>query len=243
MIAALLSIAVVPPPNIVYIMADDLGYGELGCYGQTKIPTPNIDRLAQEGVRFTDFYSASPVCAPTRYSLLTGKHQGHAAIRGNKETAPGFGPNDPEGQFPMAESETTIAEILQAKGYRTALIGKWGLGQPGPTTSPLAHGFDRFYGYNCQRRAHNHYPPFLWSDHGIDLLPGNPVFNAHQRIPAPLGTEQDYYDKYTGKTYAGKAMADQAVAFIRENKARPFFLVYAPTIPHAALQAPRDWVE
>ncbi|MEJ5171894.1 MAG: sulfatase-like hydrolase/transferase, partial [Fimbriimonadales bacterium] len=143
MVPALLA-SLVPgslPVNIVYIMADDLGYGELGCYGQRRIPTPNIDRLAAQGVRFTRFYAASPVCAPTRCSLLTGKHQGHAAIRGNKERG-GFDIRGLEGQFPLPKSEKTIAEALRSAGYATALIGKWGLGGPLPGQRPNDHGFE-----------------------------------------------------------------------------------------------------
>lgn len=229
-------------PDIVYIMADDLGYGDVGCFGQTKIPTPNIDRLAREGVRLTRAYSASPVCAPTRYSLLTGKHQGHAAIRGNKERG-GFGPNDPEGQTPIATSETTLAEVMKSGGYRTGIVGKWGLGGPEPGQNPLDHGFDTFYGYLCQRRAHNHYPVYLWKDRAPDLL-GNPVFNAHQKVESPLVSEADYYSRYGGATYAPEAMAKAAVDFVeRTPQGQPLFLYYAPTLPHIALQAPKEWVD
>ncbi|MBX3117923.1 MAG: arylsulfatase [Fimbriimonadaceae bacterium] len=241
-IAALAVTALQVKPNIVYIMADDLGYGEVGCYGQTKIPTPNIDRLAAEGVKFTRSYAASPVCAPTRASLLTGKHQGHASVRGNKEQG-GFGPNDKEGQFPLPQSETTIAEALKSGGYRTALVGKWGLGGPDPVEHPLAHGFDRFYGYLCQRRAHNYYPPYLWSDHRVDLLMGNRPYNAHQKIDAPLATAEEYEERFGGKDYAPERMMDACTAFIKSSKSRPFFLYYAPVLPHVALQAPREWVE
>lgn len=229
-------------PNIVYIMADDLGYGELGCYGQEKIPTPNVDRLAREGMKMTRFYSASPVCAPTRYSLLTGKHQGVAAIRGNKEQG-GFGANDKEGQFPIPASETTIAEMLKGKGYATAIVGKWGLGGPAPAEHPLNHGFDTFYGYLCQRRSHNFYPTYLWSDFQPDLLAGNRVFNPHQRIQEPLPSAEDYDARFGGATYAPAKMAEACRSFIRRSKDKPFFLYYAPTLPHAALQAPREWVD
>jgi len=233
--------AQVTSPNIIYIMADDLGWGELGCYGQKQIPTPNIDKLAREGIRFTRFYAASPVCAPTRASLLTGKHQGHAVIRGNKENG-GFGPNDAEGQFPLPKSEPTIAEALKGKGYATGLVGKWGLGGPNPGENPLDHGFDRFYGYLCQRRAHNYYPTYLWSDRQPDLL-GNPVMNAHQKIKEPLASEQEYYDRYTGPTYSPTKLMDACIDFIKKHKKGPFFLEYTPTIPHVALQAPKEWVD
>lgn len=229
-------------PNLVYIMADDLGYGEIGCFGQQKIPTPNLDRLAADGVRMTRAYSASPVCAPTRYSLLTGKHQGHAAIRGNIEQG-GFGPNDKEGQMPIAASETLLPEVLKRGGYRTGLVGKWGLGGPEPGQSPLDHGFDFFYGYLCQRRAHNSYPAYLWKNRNVDLL-DNPVYSAHQKIPQPLGSEDEYYQRYSGKTHSATRMMEESVQFIRTSTpGQPFFLYFAPTLPHVALQAPRSWVE
>lgn len=235
-------LAVPAKPNIVYIMADDLGYGELGCYGQEKIPTPNIDRIAAEGVKFTRFYSASPVCAPTRYSLLTGKHQGHAAIRGNKE-AGGFGPNDKEGQFPIPKTDVTIAEVLNEAGYRTALVGKWGLGGPEPGQSPLDHGFDHFYGYLCQRRAHNYYPAYLWNDRQPDLLAGNRVFSAHQKIEGPLSSSEEYFERFAGKDFAPEKMVEDCRQFIKQSKTSPFFLYYAPTLPHVALQAPKEWID
>lgn len=228
-------------PNIVYIMADDLGYGEVGCYGQEKIPTPNIDRLAAEGVKFTQGYASSPVCAPSRASLLTGKNQGHAVIRGNKEQGD-FSPNGVEGQFPMPASEKTIAELLKENGYRTGIVGKWGLGGPNPGETPMDHGFDRFYGYLCQRRSHTFYPPYLWSNHQPDLL-DNPVYNAHQKIDAALPSEDDYYARYGGKTYSATRLMEECRAFIAGSKGGPFFLYYAPTLPHVALQAPREWVD
>lgn len=229
-------------PNIVVILADDLGYNELGCYGQEKIPTPNIDRLAKEGVRLTRFYAASPLCAPTRCSLLTGKHQGHAAIRGNKELGE-FSIRSIEGQHPLPSGERTIAEALRASGYATGLVGKWGLGGSRPGQRPNDHGFDRFYGLLCQRRAHDHYPAYLWSDHDVDPLPGNAVRNAHQRIEAPLESEEAYLHRFGGAVYAPEAMADEAVRFLRKNRDRPFFLYYAPTLPHVTLAAPREWVD
>ncbi len=229
-------------PNIVYIMADDLGYGELGCYGQKKIPTPNLDRLAASGMRFERAYSASPVCAPTRYSLLTGKHQGNAAIRGNKERG-GFGPTDLEGQTPLQKEETTIAEVLKRAGYRTGLVGKWGLGSPLPGETPNDHGFDEFYGYLCQRRAHNHYPVYLWKNRDPEPL-GNPLFSAHQPIKEPLSSEDEYYQRFGGTTFAAERMMKESVKFIESSAGKsPYFLYYAPTLPHVALQAPKEWVD
>jgi arylsulfatase A len=232
----------VPPPSIVYVMADDLGYGDLGCFGQTKIPTPNIDQLAREGMRMTQFYSASPVCAPTRYSLMTGKHQGHAAIRGNKERG-GFGPNEPEGQTSIALSERTLAEFLQEKGYATALVGKWGIGSPLKNEHPEDHGFDFFYGYLCQRRAHNLYPAYLWKGRQPDLLK-NPVFAAHQRIEAPLESDEAYLKHFQGTEYGPEKMLDEAVKWIKtQPKVKPLFLYFASPLPHVALQAPPAWID
>lgn len=229
------------PPNIILIMADDLGYGELGCYGQTKIRTPNIDRLAAEGMRFTRFYSASTVCAPTRCCLLTGKHTGHAAIRGNKEVG-GWGLNEGEGQAPLPASETTIAEILKGQGYATACVGKWGLGGPGSEGHPLRQGFDFFFGYLCQRQAHNYTPTHLWRNHDVYLLDKNQYFNAHQRLAAPPA-DASAFDIYMGPQYAPAITHEQAESFVRENRSKPFFLYYSTTLPHGALQVPNEWVD
>jgi arylsulfatase A len=142
-------------PNIVFILADDLGWGEVGCYGQAKIRTPHLDRLAAEGARWTQMYAGNAVCAPSRCSLLTGKHPGRAHVRSNRETKP-------EGQTPIPDAAVTVAEILKASGYATAAIGKWGLGGPGSEGDPIRQGFDLFYGYNCQAHAHTYYPTYLW---------------------------------------------------------------------------------
>ena len=201
-------------PNIIYIMADDLGYNELGCYGQKKIRTPNIDRLRAEGMKFTDFYAGAPVCAPSRCTLLTGKHLGHAYIRDNKEIRP-------EGQEPIPASEVTIAEMLKPAGYATACIGKWGLGYHGSSGDPNFQGFDLFFGFHCQRQAHNYYPRYLWKNQKKVWLKGNTR-------------------GLTGKYYAPDLFRDEALKFIRENKDKPFFLYYATTVPHLALQVPED---
>src|SRR6266511_655893 len=153
-------------PNIIFILADDLGYGELGCYGQKKIRTPSLDRLAAQGMRFTQCYAGSPVCAPSRCCLMTGKHGGHAYIRDNKATKP-------EGQEPLPASEVTLPELFKKQGYATAALGKWGLGMFDTEGSPLRHGFDTFFGYNCQAHAHNHYPRFLYRKHKRFDLEGN----------------------------------------------------------------------
>ena len=220
-------------PNIVFILADDLGYGDIGAFGQTKIRTPNLDRLAQQGMRLTQHYSGSPVCAPSRCVLMTGKHPGHAAIRDNREVRP-------EGQTPLPAREVTTAEALKRDGYACAAIGKWGLGPPGSEGDPLKQGFDRFYGYNCQREAHNHYPEHLY-DNDKRVTLNNGRFVAHQQLPADADPKDPAsYQRYEGKAYAPDLMAEQAVRFVRENRARPFFLYFASTIPHLALQAPDD---
>lgn len=220
-------------PNIVFFLADDLGYGDIGCFGQTKIKTPNIDRLAAEGMKFTQHYSGNAVCAPSRCVLMTGKHPGHAYIRNNREAKP-------EGQFPVTADTVTLAKLLQGQGYKTGAFGKWGLGGPGSTGEPLKQGFDRFYGYNCQRVAHNYYPPHLW-DNDQKVLLKNPLFEAHQKLPEnadPNKTET--YAGFTGKEYAPDLIGEQALKFIRENKDRPFYLYYPTTVPHLALQVPED---
>jgi arylsulfatase A len=203
-------------PNIVFILADDLGYAELGCYGQTHIKTPNIDKLAEQGMRFTQFYAGSPVCAPSRCVLLTGKHTGHSYIRDNGELPT-------EGQRPIPAGTFTIGHLLRNAGYKTACIGKWGLGGPGSSGEPNKQGFDHFYGYLCQRQAHNYYPTHLWRNTDKELLPGNE------------GGKQ-----LVGKHYAHDLMAADALRYIREQKDTPFFLYLAFTIPHVALQVPSD---
>lgn len=233
------------PPNIVLIYADDLGYRETGAYGQEKIRTPNIDRLAAEGMRFTQYYSGSPVCAPSRCVLLTGKHTGHAAIRGNLEV-PGtrwHDPESPEGQAPLPADEVTLAERLKTLGYATGAFGKWGLGGPGSEGHPCYQGFDHFYGYLCQRVAHNYYPTHLWRNHDVDILPGNTFFPSAQKIDAPLASEDDYNRRYRGAHYAPAEIADEMLRWLDANDDKPFFLYYASIIPHVALQVPQEWVD
>ncbi len=225
-------------PNIIYIYADDLGYNEVGAYGQEKIRTPNLDRLAAEGMRFTQHYSGSAVCAPSRAVLLTGKHSGHAFIRGNKELG-GWGPDEPEGQWPLAAEEVTLAEILQQNGYATGAMGKWGLGGPDAHGHPNLQGFDHYYGYLCQRVAHNYYPTHLWRNGDKDMLPGNDWFSAHQRLEEPPSDYADY-DRYQGTSYAPDLIADEALRFIRDNAEHPFFLYYPTIVPHVAIQVPED---
>ena len=230
-------------PNIILILADDLGYNEVGVYGQKKIRTPNIDRLAEEGVRLTDHYSGSPVCAPSRAVLLTGLHTGHAYIRDNDEM--GFRGDvwhDPalEGQRPLPSGTFTMATMLKRAGYATAAVGKWGLGGPGSEGEPNTLGFDLFYGFLCQRIAHNHYPAYLWRNTTKVPL-DNPGIYPHEKFPADKDPNAPAsYERYGGKQYALDMMGEEARAFVGANKDRPFFLYFAPTVSHAALQVPED---
>lgn len=220
-------------PNIVFLLADDLGYGDLGCFGQTKIRTPNLDRMATEGVRLTQHYSGNAVCAPSRCVLLTGLHPGHAFIRDNRSV-------EPEGQYPLPADTVTLARLLKQAGYATGGFGKWGLGPPASHSTPARQGFDRFYGYLCQAKAHNYYPAYLWSD-DERLALNNPNFSAHQRLPGGADPNSlASYAAYSGKDYAPDLITAQALEFIRANRERPFFLYYATTVPHLALQVPED---
>jgi arylsulfatase A len=203
-------------PNIIYILADDLGYGDLSSYGQTNFATPNIDKLAEEGIKFTQHYSGSTVCAPSRSSLMTGLHTGHTPIRGNKEWKP-------EGQWPMSAETYTLAEMMKDAGYATGAFGKWGLGYPGSEGDPNNQGFDEFYGYNCQRIAHNYYPFHVWDNQEKVMLEENE--GAAKGI------------------YAPKIIHQRALSFIENNKYNEFFLFYPSVIPHAELFAPEKYIE
>ncbi len=195
-------------------MADDLGWGDLGSYGQEKIRTPFLDRMAAEGMRFTDHYSGSPVCAPSRCVLMTGRHAGHATIRGNFEVSP-------EGQMALPDSDVTVAELLKDAGYTTGIVGKWGLGGPGSEGEPNAQGFDYWYGHLCQRRAHSFYPYYVWRNREKVILEGND----------PIKQEGQYvHDLFT----------QEALGFIRANQDNPFFLFLPYTIPHLEFIAPED---
>ncbi len=212
------------PPNVVFILTDDLGYAELGCYGQEKIRTPNLDRLAAEGMRFTQFYTGSAVCAPSRCTLMTGKHSGHAYTRSNGNP-PGRGPQRvPDffpGQNPIPDEETTIPEMLKARGYATGAMGKWGLGYEGSSGDPNRQGFDLWYGYLCQGHAHNHYPTWLWRNGEPEALRGN----THGA---------------TGATYSQDRFTEVALDFIRDHRSRPFFLYLPFIIPHVSIQVPEE---
>lgn len=232
-------------PNVILVVADDLGRHEVGAHGQARLRTPHVDRLAAEGLRFDDFRSGAPVCAPSRAVLLTGRHTGHVPIRGNAENG-GWGPDAPEGQRALPAAITTTAERLRKAGYATWIAGKWGLGGPGSEGHPCAQGFDRFYGYLCQRVAHNHHPTHLWRNHDVDVLDGNRWFAAHQRLDA-VPDDADWKARYRGPVHAPTRIRDEMLGWLREHGERtpeqPFFLVYASIIPHVALQAPEAWID
>jgi arylsulfatase A-like enzyme len=201
------------PPNVIFIVADDLGYGDVGFLGQQYIETPNIDRLAAEGLFFSHHYAGSTVCAPSRSALLTGLHTGHTPIRGNSEV-------QPEGQYPMADTLMTLSKVFQEAGYVTGAFGKWGLGMNETTGDPLNQGFGQFFGYLCQRYAHRYYPSYLWENGQKVNLPGN-----------------DWTNKVT---YAPDVIQEKTLEFIDQNQSKPFFLFMPIVMPHAELAAPDD---
>ncbi|WP_229802394.1 arylsulfatase [Echinicola pacifica] len=207
------------PPNIIFILADDLGYGDLSCYGQQRFESPNIDRLAAQGMLFTNHYAGTSVCSPSRASLMTGQHTGHVAIRDNRSLDPSaYGFREIEGQFPLADSILTLPEMMRERGYVTGAFGKWGLGGPDTEGAPNQQGFDEFYGYVCQSLAHNYYPDHLWHN--------------QEKIPMPGNEEGAFGD------YAPELMQRETLAFIEKNKGQPFFLFVPSPLPHAELIVP-----
>ena len=238
-------------PNIIIILADDLGYGDTGPYGQEKIETPNIDRLAESGMRFTRHYAGSAVCAPSRCVLLTGMHTGHAQVRGNDEWADRgdvwsyramIADSTLEGQRPLADGTQTIALLLQKNGYITGAVGKWGLGAPHTEGRPNRQGFDFFYGYNCQRMAHTYYPVHLWRNSSRVWL-GNDTVAPHTGFaPGDDPYDPSSYDRFNMTGYAPELMFREMISFIDSCGRKPFFLYWATPIPHLALQAPDEWV-
>jgi len=239
-------------PNIIYILADDLGYGDLACYGQKKIETPHIDKLAENGMMFTQHYSGAPVCAPSRCVLLTGKHSGHAYVRGNDEWASRgkvwdyramLADSTLEGQRPLPANTVTIASLLQNAGYKTGMTGKWGLGAPQTESIPTKMGFDYFLGYNCQRQAHTYYPVFLYENEKRLYL-NNDTVAPHTKLAEGADPYNlDSYTKFTSNDYSPDIMFNGMMDFIEENKDDPFFFYWASPIPHLALQAPKRWVD
>ena len=226
-------------PNIIFLLADDLGYGDIGAFGQKKIRTPNLDRLARDGMRFTHYYSGHNVCAPSRCVLMTGQHPGHAYIRNNRGGV-GQAGSLTEGQEPVPAGELKLPLTLKTLGYTLGGFGKWGLGAVGSTGDPNSQGFDRFFGYNDQAVAHNFYPTYLW-DNREKVTLNNPPFSAHQKLPAGADPNKpESYVPFTGREYAPDRINEAARKFLRENKDRSFFLYYPTTVPHLALQVPED---
>jgi len=215
--SACLASAAAPRPNIIFILADDLGYGDLGTYGQKIIRTPHLDQLAAEGMRFTQFYAGNTVCAPSRSVLMTGLHMGHTRVRGNAGT------ENPEAQM-LRAGDVTVARVLQTAGYTTALIGKWGLGNAGDEGEPRKHGFDYSFGFLNQTHAHNHYPDFLWRNGERVPLPN---------VVTPVGPVEGTGYATQRVVYASDLFFDEARDFIVRSKTRPFFLYLALTVPHA----------
>jgi arylsulfatase A-like enzyme len=205
-------------PNLIWILADDLGYGELGGYGQKVIATPRLDRMAREGMRFTHFYAGATVCAPSRSVLMTGQHQGHTRVRGNA------GPKNPAAQA-LTAADVTVADVLRRAGYRTALVGKWGLGDVGAAECglPRKHGFDGFFGYLNQMHAHNHFPDFLWQNERRVELPN---------VVTRVGDSGAGYATQA-KVFADDRFAEESLKFVAENRSRPFFLFWSMVVPHA----------
>ncbi len=216
-------------PNIIFIMADDLGYGDLGCYGQKLIQTPCLDAMARQGMRFTDFYAGCTVCAPSRSVLMTGLHMGHTHVRGNAST-------DLSIQS-LRDQDVTVAEVLKQAGYSTALCGKWGLGDdtPGNEGLPNDQGFDFFYGYLNQVHAHNYYPEFLWRNKEKEQLR-----NELETVGQGYG---GFYGGYATKRvdYSHDLVMQQALQFVQRHREGPFFLYLALTIPHANNERTRAW--
>jgi arylsulfatase A-like enzyme len=207
-------------PNIIFIMADDLGYGDLGCYGQKKITTPNIDKLSQQGMQFSDFYAGSTVCAPSRCVLMTGYHTGHCFIRGN-------------GKDNLRPTDVTLANILQEAGYTTGMFGKWGLGHENSSGLPTQQGFDEFFGYLDQHHAHNYYPTFL--------IDGDQRFKL-ANVPKSEGKWGQGVAK-SKEEYSHDLIMDRALNFVDKHKSKPFFLYLPITIPHANNEAGKEGME
>jgi arylsulfatase A-like enzyme len=222
--------------NVVLIVADDLGWGELGCYGQKKIRTPHIDRLAAEGMRFTQFYSGAPVCAPSRCVLMTGKHLGHAEIRDNQQAKVRF-PEFPEGQHPLSTAARTFPRMFREAGYATGAMGKWGLGPVGSTGDPEAQGFDLFFGYNCQAVAHSYYPATLWRNAERVTINAHPIAANAKVVTGAVDAA-----RFIGETYASRPIVAEAEAFIADHAAGPFLLFLPFTEPHLAMHPPAETV-
>ena len=238
-------------PNIIYILADDLGYGDIGVYGQKKIETPNLDELASNGMIFTQHYTGAPVCAPARYMLLTGKHSGHSYIRGNYEWKERgnvwdyramIADSTLEGQFPIPTNSILFPQLLQKEGYTTGMVGKWGLGAPHTNSIPTKMGFDFFFGYNCQRQAHTYFPVHLYKNENRVYLNNDTIPPNTKLAKGANPFDSKSYSNFKLNEYAPDLMFKEMISFISENKQNPFFLYWATPIPHNPLQAPQKWI-
>lgn len=227
-------------PNILVILADDLGYAELGCYGQQKIRTPHLDRLASQGQRWTRFYSGAPVCAPSRNVLLTGRHTGGCAVPELKRVDYSETPDNLKGDSPLPAGTRTLAVALKEAGYRTAAFGKWGMGEYVSTGAPDKQGFDEFYGYTDHRMCHTFYPPFLWRN-GVKEPLNDPGIPGH--VKQPEGEVRA--ETYRGQQHASEKIVAGVTEYLDRVKPgdAPFFLYYAPLEPHVAMQPPQEWVD
>lgn len=239
-------------PNVIFILMDDAGYGDFGCYGQTLTETPNIDSLARMGVIYSNMYSTAPLSSPSRCGLLTGLHSGHAQIRANDEmTARGdvwsheamLRDSTLEGQAPIKAGTVTLGTIMRQAGYVTGMVGKWGIGGPTSEGAPWLQGFDTYYGCICQRQAHNYYPPFLWNNGHRDYLENELVSPGTPLDPGADPYDIHSYDKYTGVQYSPDLMFEKVNKFIDDNADKPFFLMWTTPIPHSPMQAPQEWVD
>lgn len=228
-------------PNIVLINVDDLGWAELGAYGQEKIKTPNIDKLAEQGQRWTQFYSGAPVCSPSRNVLMTGQHTGHTDVQDLKRVQPNESWTDLKGDWPISKEAYTIPEALKKAGYTTGAFGKWGLGEYGTTGAPDKHGIDTFYGYTDHKACHSYYPPFLWDNDQKHIINDPPIPGHLPRV----NEGEVNADDYRGENHASELIALRAVNFIlKEGRGKkPFFLYYAPCEPHVAMQPLQRWVD
>ncbi len=231
-------------PNIIFVMVDDMGYGDLGVHGQQHIQMPNVDQMAREGIRYTDVYTGSPICAPSRSTLMTGLHTGHTRVRGNAPRVAGHGAVECTGRgggslrLPLREEDVTVAELLKQAGYRTGMTGKWGLGEPGTSGVPNRQGFEEWFGLLNQRLAHSYYPEYVWHNDEKVVLEGN------------TGTTKDFANE---KQYVHDMFTDFALDFIRRHGSNeaPFFLYLPYTVPHARWQIPelapyteaQDWTQ
>ncbi len=241
-----------PPPNIIYILADDLGYGELGVYGQEKIETPNIDALARNGMLFTQHYTGAPVCAPARYMLMTGKHAGHSYVRANDEWIERGNVWDYreaildstlEGQRPIPAHTVLLPQLLKKAGYATGMVGKWGLGAPHTDAIPTKMGFDFFFGYNCQRQAHTYYPVHLYKNENRVHLNNDTIPPSRRLTQGTDPRNPKSYGDYAQNEYAPDLMFDEMIGFIDKSKNDPFFFYWATPIPHAPIQVPQRWLD